>query len=160
MSESTPIRITVRYSEAKARLSLLARGVQNRQLVNRQIMQLFDRHVLRQFDTAGTAYPPRGDRWAPLNAKYLEYKLKKRRSPQPLLWSGHLRATYARGGFHTNDQVGIRSDAEYAPYHETGNPRLPQRSVLPTDEQAIEYAVKVYDNYLVKLANGRAANAG
>lgn len=64
--------------------------------------------------------------------------------------TGHLRQSFAP--FSDQDEAGVGARAsfgvDYARVHEEGSDRVPQRKMLPDEEQALEIGVRVYGHYV------------
>lgn len=46
------------------------------------------------------------------------------------------------------DEVRVGSNVDYAPFHEEGKGKIPQRKMLPSDERALELAVDTTENLI------------
>jgi phage gpG-like protein len=161
VTDPTPVRIEVRADQARALLNVYAKRAGNSEVPNRQIAAQIQRHVLRQFDTGGRAYPVRGNPWprtptGDLAPRTWAHRQKIKKTGPPLSVTGWLKQSYLP--FSSRTEAGIRSRVTaYATFHETGGKHLPQRSVLPTDEQALDYAVQIYNHF---LSTGQASAGG
>ena len=94
--------------------------------------------VQRQFQTSGAHG---GHPWAPLKPATLRRKLKQGYSAQPLIRTGELRQRWDISLGH--NKVTLRSLADYSGVHQYGTRRLPERPMLPTEEQARALALRV-----------------
>jgi len=119
----------------------------DRRTPNRQLsIQLYG-WVLRNFQQGGALQSPA---WRPLAASTLKQKQRKGYSSKPLERTGHLRQSFR--SFYDNEQAGVGSEVPYSQYHETGTRTLPQRAMLPPQNVALDYAVKVYDRWIAGIA--------
>lgn len=144
------ISIQVNADGAAKSLTRLALSVNDRRVPNRQLAVQLQGHVFREFKTEGAF---NGGNWAPLAESTARRKVTKagqRRGFHPILMvTGHLRNSYL--SFYDDTKAGVGSEVEYAPYHEEGAPpHLPKRSVLPTEKEALDYAVRIYGLYVEK----------
>lgn len=141
------IKITVNAGGADGALRRLVLRVADREPINRKLAVQLQGHVFREFQTAGAF---KGGTWAPLSEARAKWKAKRGWSAQPLLMTGHLRDSYL--SFYDDRRAGVGSEVEYAPYHEEGGEHLPKRSVLPTEDEAREYAVAIYGLEIRRMA--------
>lgn len=150
------IKITVNAGGAERSLSYLALQVADRAPVNRRLAVQLQGHVFREFKTEGAF---NGGEWPPLAESTARRKVTKagdRRGFHPILMvTGHLRNSYLT--FYDDSKAGVGSEVEYAQYHEEGGRHLPKRSVLPTEKEALDYAMRIYDLH-VKQAIKRATS--
>ena len=145
---SDGFRALVNATDALRALSRTATRIGNRELPNRQLAVQLQGHVFKEFDTSGVFM---GGAWPPLSPRRLAWKIKRNYSSRPLLMTGALRNSYL--SFHDANQAGVRSRMSYAEAHELGVPsrNLPQRSVLPSEQEALDYAVRIYSRYIERI---------
>lgn len=141
------IRVEVNADAALGTMVRLAVAAGNRTVPNRQLsIQLYG-WTQRNFQQAGGLQTPT---WQPLAPSTLKQKQRQGYSGTPLIRTGHLRQSFRP--FSDNDKAGVGSEVPYSKYHEQGGSRLPQRAMLPPAAIALDYALKVYNNWAAQLA--------
>ena len=125
----------------------LVAATNDRRIPNRQLSVQLYGWVMRNFQQSGGLQSPV---WRPLAASTLKQKQRKGYSGTPLIRTGHLRQSFRP--FSDNEQAGVGSEVKYSQYHETGTRTIPQRAMLPPQNVALDYAVKVYDRWIAGIA--------
>jgi phage gpG-like protein len=141
------IRVEVNAGAALNTLQRMVVATNDRRTPNRQLSVQLYGWVLRNFQQGGSLQSPV---WRPLVASTLKQKQRKGYSSKPLERSGHLRQSFR--SFYDNEQAGVGSEVPYSQYHETGTRTLPQRAMLPSQQVALDYAIKVYDRWIAGIA--------
>lgn len=110
---------------------------------NRQVSVYLYGWVIRNFNSGGRLQTPV---WKPLAESTRQQKARQGYSLQPLLRTGHLRQSFAPFADAQVAGVGARASfgVDYAQVHQEGGGRVPQRDMLPPRDDALRYAVKVY----------------
>lgn len=124
-----------------------AREMLDRTVPNAQVAAYLDGWVQRNFRGQGNlvdGWTPfkRGGRWVP--------GVGLDRSAKLLQDTGHLRQSFR--SFYDRDTVGIGSDVPYAKYHEEGTATIPQRRMLPRQDDVIGPVLGIYERYFDKLS--------
>jgi len=141
------IRVEVNAGAALNTLQRLVASTHDRRTPNRQLATQLYGWVLRNFQQGGGLQKPV---WRSLAPSTLKQKQRKGYSSKPLERTGHLRQSFRQ--FYDNEQAGVGSEVPYSQYHETGTRKLPQRAMLPPQEVALDYAVRVYDRWIAGIA--------
>lgn len=133
--------------------------IANRSAPNRQVGAFLDSWVQQNFTSEGGNVGG----WTPFKygGRIIGWKNKAPLvdpSAKLLQDTGRLRASVS--AFHNADTVGIGTDVAYSIFHERpwtkaiwDGGQLPKRRILPTQEDVIEPVVKIFQNWLDKLAN-------
>ena len=124
-----------------------ARELKDRTVPNAQIATYLDGWVQRNFRGEGAlvgGWTPfkRGGRYIPGVGLDTSAKL--------LQDTGALRASFRT--FYNSDVVGIGSDIPYAKYHEEGTDVLPQRRMLPQQDDVRADILRIYERFFTRLA--------
>lgn len=133
--------------QVAAAIAARAREMLDRTVPNAQVAAFLDGWVQRNFRGEGAligGWTPfrRGGRWIPGVGLDTSAKL--------LQDTGWLRASFR--AFYDSDIVGIGSDVEYSKYHEDGTKTVPQRRMLPREEDVQGDVLQIYDRHFAKLA--------
>lgn len=146
--------ITLNTEQVQKRLIKLAKTIGDTKVLNRQVSIALYGIVLRNFrdsSSDGKAWSPfkAGGRWEGRGkARYLDT------SAQLLLDTGALRASFAPFADANQAGVGAKNYVpkstggapwDLAAIHEFGTRNIPARPMLPTLEQGLGVAIKVYD---------------
>jgi phage gpG-like protein len=149
------ISVEIKSNAALRKLQLAAAKLKDRKIPNRQLAVQLMSWVGDNFDGSGSRLKRP---WAPLQPATLAAKARKGYSSKPLMRTGNLRQSFA--GFSDNDEAGVGAQAsfgvDYAEFHENGVPEnnLPKRQMLPPQEVALGYGVRIYDLYVSSIARG------
>lgn len=124
----------------------------DRTTVNRQVGVAIYSQTLRNFDQQGRLFT----RWAPLSPSTVKQKRKLGKSV-PLVRSGNLRAGFSYEA--TRENVRLGNEVSYSKFHNEGSPGagIPKRQLLPSREQFLKVAVRIYEDYANRVT--REANA-
>jgi phage gpG-like protein len=141
------IRVEVDARATLERFGRAASASKVHTVPNRQLATQLYGWVLRNFQSGGSMQKPA---WRPLKPSTLQEKRRKGYSGTPLIRTGHLRQSFRQ--FYDNNQAGVGSEVPYSQYHETGTRFVPQRAMLPPQDVALDYAVKIYDRWVAGLA--------
>lgn len=147
MASKTPVEFRPPLPQVVAALKKRAREMLDRSVPNAQVAVVLDRWVQANFrgegDLVGGWTPfARGGRWVPGVGLDTSARL--------LQDTGALRASFR--AFWDSDVVGIGSDLHYSAYHEDGTNFLPQRRMLPREDDVRDEVLGVYQSYFDKLA--------
>jgi len=145
------LRLQMMFSE-------LALKFRDRTIPNRQVsVQLYE-WVMRNFKVEGGLTEQK--HWTPL--KESTKKAKARKGYRMILQNtGALRQSFMP--FSSNDYAGVGAQQKFTshgrPYdlariHEKGNKTIPARPMLPTKQQALTMAIKVYDWHIKRIIAG------
>lgn len=146
------ISIEVNAASTLRGLGILQVGLADRQTINRKIAIELYGWVIRNFDAEGGMQSPP---WLPLKASTLKQKARLGFSPKPLIRTGHLRQSFAPFSTAAEAGVGAKASAgvDYAEVHEEGTKdgHIPARPMLPTQQFALDTAVKIYGLEIAQL---------
>lgn len=145
--ERALISIQVNAAPALGTLQRVAAASRDRRTPNRQLSVQLYGHVLRGFQAGGNP------RWVPLASSTLAQKLRKGYSSTPLIRTGHYRQSFRP--FSDNDRAGVGSEVPYSKYLEGGTRRMPARQALPSQDVALDYAIKIYDRWIASITRQR-----
>lgn len=129
--------------ELQRRLARLAMRIENIGVANKAVSAALYGFVIRNIDSEG-GLTPRG--WPALQPSTIREK-RRIGKEKKLVRTGRLRGSFVP--FSSPETAGVRSDLDYASFHDDGAPpNLPQRKITPTPEQAGAIAVEVYQRYI------------
>lgn len=135
---------------AEAKFKRVAGSVANRQPANRRASVALYGWIIRDYDQEGGLIGG----WAPLAPSTVKRKAAAGKE-RMLVWSGRLRNSFR--SFYDNDVAGAGSDVTYSEFHEEGTSRIPQRSMLPPRDVALDIGIEVYDQYIASSIKGTPA---
>lgn len=106
--------------------------------------------TIRNINQEGRLHDEGKFRWPPLKPSTIE---ARRRGgglgePKPLQDTGRL-----KGGFEASATKGfgiVRNNVNYAPVHEFGTNKVPQRKMFPSKKQATDLVLPVYEKFVNK----------
>lgn len=136
-------------SDTARRLSML----RNKRGVYLAAATVLKQWVLRNFQADGKLHDESKYYWPPLS----EYTIQKRRKgrgagvPQILRDTGRLRAGFETGADQRHGWIVNR--VEYSVIHEfgkQGKPRIPQRKMFPTEDQARKIVLPVLESHVAR----------
>lgn len=150
MANKPGIEFRPPLTKVQAAIAKRAREMLDRTVPNAQVAAFLDSWVQRNFRGEGSltgGWTPfkRGGRWIPGFGLDTSAKL--------LQDTGALRASFR--AFYDSDVVGIGSDIEYSRYHEEGTGTIPQRRMLPQEEDVRVDVLTIYDRHFKSLAEKR-----
>lgn len=130
-------------AELQRRLARLAMRIQNIGTANRAVGAALYGFVIRNIDTEGGLTP---GGWPALAVATIREK-RRIGKEKKLVRTGRLRGSFVP--FSTQSTAGVRSDLDYASFHDEGAPpNLPRRKIVPTTVQAAAIAIEVYQRYI------------
>lgn len=139
MTEAT---VTTNLTEVLRKVDEFTGAVQSFDIANRQAaIQLYS-FTIRNYEAQGGLIGG----WAPLKPATVKAKLKKGYSPKILLRTGTMRQNFAQ--FSTKDEAGVGNRISYSIYHQEGTSRMPQRRLLPNDEEMRKIGLAVYGKHI------------
>lgn len=93
-----------------------------------------------------------GKQWKPLSKYTIERRRQGRSVGRPIILqdTGTLRRSFVpnKAIRADNNKVVVGTNIEYAPQHEFGEGRIPQRKILPSYRRGLKIAIKVTDKYI------------
>lgn len=143
------ISVTVNAQGTLLALARLGSFLSDTVTPNRQLATQLYSWTIRNYDGRGSLQDAP---WVPLAESTRKQKIRLGYSPEPLApRTGHLRNSFAPFSDATQAGVGARASygVDYAQVHEEGSGNIPQRKMLPTEKVGLDYAVRIYQNYVI-----------
>jgi phage gpG-like protein len=144
--------VTLEVDNAAALRSLLRfeRTVTDFRVANKKVAIDLYGWTLRNYQSGGGKIGG----WAPLAPATVKRKLKQGYTSQPLLRTGAMRQNFAQ--FSDETQAGVGNRTSYSLPHEMGAPNLPQRRMMPQEDEMTAIAERVYGMHMRKAVEGGA----
>lgn len=129
-----PQAVVKAHKHVDKTLQKKGKSVGEMEIAHKKISIFLDTWVQRNFQSSGDKVGG----WAPL----------KHRVGKPLILTGRLRQSFS--SFWSRLDAGIGSNIKYAPFHNEGTARLPQRRILPQDDDVRQDVRRLYDVHISK----------
>lgn len=151
---------TTKIEELKRKLAAARDGLKNDGVAMRQVAIFLDRWVQKNFQSSGSEVGG----WSPYtyggrlttkrkgNAKSIEGRKWINGSAKLLMDTGALRLSFLP--FIRQGSAGIGSDLPYSEPHEHGSKNVPQRRILPRDDEVKADVVEILDNFILFRLGG------
>lgn len=142
-------RTVTGIDEIKIKLRLLSNRAKNPRPVFVILGSYFAAHNRKVFATNG-AY--NGSPWKPLSPDYHQWKIRTGKSPNTLVRTGKLRASYVSRpmGIEVYGKMRARygSNVRYAHFHQSGTRHMPARRVMVVNKKVRMDVKQIVEDYI------------
>jgi phage gpG-like protein len=138
----------VGYNAVRNSLQRRMRALNDRRSTNAQAVVIVDRWIQKNFQQEGAL--AHGGGWAPLAPGTIVARQKRRAGRARILQdTGGLKSRWKR--FWDRRRAMVQSAYSFARYHQDGGKHLPQRRIVPTNEQIWPELQKLFGRWMRRV---------